>query len=104
MVRWRVAKGSLGDCIPSKTKKIRPNDNPWFNSEIRWECRKRDRLRKIARRTLKERDMLPFKKQRNKVNNMRYHAKEMFYGNIDGLLFDMFKQNKPLLENTKIHS
>ena len=26
---------------------------------------------------------------------MRYHAKEVFYGNLDGLLFDMFKQNKP---------
>ncbi len=33
----------IRDCIPSETVKIRPNDKPWFNSEIRRECRKRDR-------------------------------------------------------------
>ena len=33
-------------CIPSKTSTVRPNDKPWFDSEIRHYSRIRDRLKK----------------------------------------------------------
>jgi ribosomal protein S14 len=36
--------------IPSKLVRIRLNDKPWFNSEIRKEIRTRNRLHKLARR------------------------------------------------------
>jgi len=29
---------------------VRPNDKPWFNSDLRREIRKRNRLHKIARK------------------------------------------------------
>ena len=34
------------ECIPCKKVLIRPNDKPWFNSELRYNIRLRDRLRK----------------------------------------------------------
>ena len=36
------------ECIPRKKVLIRPNDKPWFNSELRYNIRLRDRLRKKA--------------------------------------------------------
>ena len=33
-------------CIPSKTIVVRENDKPWYDSEIRGNSRKRDRLKK----------------------------------------------------------
>ena len=35
-------------CIPSKTIVLRGNDKPWYDSEIRKNSRKRDRLKKTA--------------------------------------------------------
>ena len=35
----------------------RPNDKPWFSSELRREIRRRDRLHKIMRRMNKEDSM-----------------------------------------------
>ena len=38
----------LNEHIPSKIVQIRQNDKPWFNTELRREMRKRDRLRRVA--------------------------------------------------------
>ena len=38
----RVAR----ECIPTKMVTVRNSDRPWFNSELRRETRKRDRIRK----------------------------------------------------------
>ena len=35
-------------CIPIKTIVVREEDKPWYDSEIRRNSRKRDRLKKIA--------------------------------------------------------
>ena len=35
-------------CIPSKTIVVREDDKPWYDSEIRRNSRKRDRLKKTA--------------------------------------------------------
>ena len=40
----RVAR----ECIPTKMVTVRNIDRPWFNSELRGEIRKRDRIRKTA--------------------------------------------------------
>ena len=32
--------------IPSKTIVVREDDKPWYDSEIRWKSKKRDRLNK----------------------------------------------------------
>ena len=38
----------INTCIPSKTVTIRPNDKPWYDSEIRRCIKYRDRQRRIA--------------------------------------------------------
>ena len=40
-------------CIPSKKVTVRPDDKPWYNSEIRRTSRKRDRLKSKAIKTAK---------------------------------------------------
>ena len=35
-------------CIPSETIVVREDDKPWYDSEIRRNLRKRDRLKKKA--------------------------------------------------------
>jgi hypothetical protein len=47
---------------------IRNSDRPWFNSELRREIRKQDRIRKIAKNFNKQSDIDKYKKQRNKVS------------------------------------
>ena len=81
------------ECIPSQTVTIRPNDKPWFDSELRREIRIRDRLRKKARKTNSYRDVSKYKTQRNRVNNLKKSAKENFYANLDGLLATQLEKN-----------
>jgi hypothetical protein len=60
-------------------------NKPWFNNEIRKEIRLRDRLRKNVLKFGRESDILKYKKQRNKVNNMKKKAKEDFESNLDNI-------------------
>jgi hypothetical protein len=53
-------------------------DRPWFNSELRRETRKRDHIRKTAKKYNKQSDIDKYKKQKNKVNNLKKTAKEHF--------------------------
>ena len=62
-------------CIPSKTILIREKDKPWFSSEIRKEIRIRDRIRKKILKSQNENNIIKYKKQRNKLNNMKKIAK-----------------------------
>ena len=80
--------------IPSKTVRVRPNDKPWFNSEIRKQIRVRDRLHKISRQKGTIISLQRFKAQRNKVNNMVKHAREQFFLTADELV-DTFHKNDP---------
>ena len=81
------------NCVPQKEGPIRLNDKIWFNSDLRWEIRKRDRLRKLARRSNSDPNINKYKKQRNHVNNLRKHAKEQFYFNVNTLLDDFSSSN-----------
>ena len=80
-------------CIPTRFVTIRPNDKPWYNSEIRRTSRQRDRQRKIAQLSGKSADWLTFKNLRNKVNNMKKHAKEIFFNNIEFTISDLNSNN-----------
>ena len=75
-------------CIPMKTITVREYDKPWYNNEIRKEIRLRDRLRKNVLKFGRESDTLKYKKQRNKVNNMKMKAKDNFESNLDNILLD----------------
>ena len=80
-------------CVPQKEVTIRLNDKVWFNSELRREIRKRDSLRKLARRSNSDFNINKYKKQRNHVTNLKKHAKEQFYFNVNTLLDDFSISN-----------
>ena len=61
----------MDECIPTKEVTIRPNDKPWYNSDIRLNSRKRDRQRTKAVRTNKTEDWTKYRHLRNKVNNLK---------------------------------
>jgi hypothetical protein len=62
-------------CIPSKTILIREKDKPWFSNEIRQEIRIRDLHRKTLLESQNENNIIKYKKQRNKVNNIKKNSK-----------------------------
>ena len=80
--------------IPHKDVTIRPNDKPWYDSEIRRNSRKRDRQKQKAVRTSKQSDWAKYKTLRNKVNNLKKHAKESFDNNLELSLLTNFSSNK----------
>ena len=80
--------------IPSKTVTVRPNDKPWFDSEIRHYSRIRDRLKKKSIKTGSSNDLTNYKHIRNKVNNLKKHAKEKFYNNLEISLSDFHTNDK----------
>ena len=82
------------NCIPSKTVTVRPNDKPWFDSEIRHYSRIRDRLKKKSIKTGSSNDLTNYKHIRNKVNNLKKHAKEKFYNNLEISLSDFHTNDK----------
>ena len=61
-----------------KWLRLRPDDKPWYNSEIRQTSRKRDRLKSKAIKTGKISDWNSYKKLWNKVNNQKKRAEISF--------------------------
>ena len=57
-----------------------------FNSELRREIRKRDRIRQTVKKYNKQSDIDKYKKQRNRVNNLKKIAKEHFEQNLDNII------------------
>ena len=84
------------ECIPEKTITIRPKDKPWFDSVLRKFIRIRNRLRKKALRSNRHNDWHKYKHIRNKVNNMKKHALQSYYDNIDLYINDANKNNNKL--------
>ena len=79
--------------IPYKFVTVRPRDRPWYNSEIRKTSRKRDRYKHTATISGKLSDWSRYKHIRNKVNNMKKQAKEIFFNNIEFTLNDICSSN-----------
>ena len=77
-------------CIPNKTIVVREDDKPWYDSEIRRNSRKRDRMKKSGNPN----GWIKYKYYRNKVNNLKKHAKESFYNNLDIIVSDFQNNDK----------
>ena len=82
-------------CITSNLVVMRPNDKPWYDSEIRHFTSKRDKLkRKLINSTslhLPEQS----RKLHNKVNNLKKkHTKERFYNNLVSSISGFYSNNK----------
>ena len=84
----------VNSCIPSKRILVRSDDKPWFDSELRKFCRIRDRLRKQAMRTGKQNILNKYKEFRNKVNNMKKHAKQNFFNSLEISLENLSSNDK----------
>ena len=84
----------MSDCIPSKDVTIRPNDKPWYDSELRRFTAYRDRQRKIALKSNTESSWNKYKKLRNKVNNLKKFAKKNFYDHIESRIEDDSLNNR----------
>ena len=80
--------------IPTKTILVRPDDKPWFDSELRKFCRKRDRFKRMFIRTGKLHFLNKYKQTRNKVNNMKKHAKQTFFASIETNLENLHFNDK----------
>ena len=84
----------VNKCIPHNDVVIRLNDKPWYDSEIRKHTRKRDRQKAKAVRTSLQNNWIKHKNLRNKVNNLKKHAKETFNNNLEFSLMSSFCNNK----------
>ena len=73
---------------------MREDDKPWYDSEIRRNSRKRDRIKKTALKSGNPNDWNKYKYYRNKVNNLKKHAKESFYNNLDIIVSDFQNNDK----------
>ena len=87
-------------CIPTREVIIRSDDKVWFDSDLRRESRKRDRLRQILLRTKTKTAEKKFKTQRNKFNNLKKQAKQGFYDNINEHLGDLKTVNSEMYWKT----
>jgi hypothetical protein len=78
--------------------------NVWQFSSILFsgDIRKRDRLRKLARRSNSDSNINKYKKQRNHVNNLKKHAKEQFYFNINISIWWLMESRPDAFPNFKI--
>ena len=77
-----------------KTIVVHEDDKPWYDSEIRRNSRKRDRLKKKAIRSGNPNVWNKYKIFRNKVNNQKRHAKELLYSNLDIIVSDFHNNDK----------
>jgi hypothetical protein len=78
----------------------------WFDSNLRRESRRRDRVRKAFLKTKTVSAEKQYKKQRNRVNNLKKQAKELFYANInenldelkttDSKMYWLFRNNRKI--------
>ena len=66
-------------CIPKREVTIRSNGKIWFDSFLRKEIRKRDRLRKNYLLIKNDSSKEMYRRRRNLVNNKNKQAKEKFY-------------------------
>ena len=84
----------VNSCIPSKNVLIRPDDKPWYDSEIRRVSSKRDRLKRKSNTSGNPNILARYKIFRNKVNNLKRHAKEQFYNNLELSIYDFHSNDK----------
>ena len=86
----------MQQCVPSKEVTIRRSDKPWYDSVIRLYSRRRDRQKAKAITTKRTDDWAKYKHLRNKVNNLKTHAKEKFINNMENIVTEANKSNPKL--------
>ena len=82
------------ESIPSKLITARPNDKPWYDSEIRHFSRVRDRLKRKFNSYKKSEIWIQYKRTRNKVNNHKKQAKETFFNTLEVTITDSYDNDK----------
>jgi hypothetical protein len=80
-------------CIPTRLVTIRPNDRPWYNSELRLLSRKRDRQKRKAIKSNNPSDWKLYRTYRNKVNNLKKFAREIFESRLELNLLELSSSN-----------
>ena len=78
-------------CIPNKIVTIRPNDVPWYNSQLREPKRIRDRSHSIAKKHNTSRLREIFRQHRNHYLNSLHAAEDDYYNN---MAFTLMKDNQ----------
>ena len=78
------------ETIPNKIITVRQNDLPWINNNIRKLIRKRDIIRRKAKKNKNKHTWAKFRAVRNKVVNVLRNAKAEYYKK----LCDKLKENK----------
>ena len=81
---------TASSCIPNRVVAIRKDDLPWITKEIKHLIRKRNRLRKKAKKTKSTFIYNKFKVVRNKVVNLLRNAQALYYKS----LYDKINNNK----------
>ena len=82
--------------IPNKEVTIRPNDKPWFDSQLRTLSRQRDRQKARAIKSKNLNDWNKYKILRNKVNNMKKNTKVKYFYNLENVITESDKSNPKL--------
>jgi len=80
-------------CIPNNFVIVRPNDKPWYTSDIMFASRQRDTLHDMAKTSTNVVDWNNYKKARKKINNMKKHAKLLLLNNLEFSLNDLSVNN-----------
>ena len=68
----------LDNYAPIKKKRVRHRKSPWMNKNILDSMRKRDRFKRIAKKSKFDSDWINYKKMRNTVNSMIRRAKRTY--------------------------
>ena len=84
----------VNSSVPSNNVLIRPDDKPWYDSEIRCVFIKRDRLKRKFKKSSNLNILARYKFYRNKVNNLKRHAKEQFYNSLELSISDFHSNDK----------
>ncbi|MCG8046320.1 MAG: reverse transcriptase domain-containing protein [Candidatus Thiodiazotropha endolucinida] len=80
--------------IPTQEITVRKDDKPWYDSEVRKHSRIRDRMKSKAEKSNNPVHWQKYKSVRNKVNNLKRHAKEKFYSNLETTLIESSSNNR----------
>ena len=73
---------TMSTCIPQKIVKCKSKDPPWLNSELRKLIKKKHRLFKQWKKSLKDSAYLKYKQIRNKLSNQIKYANHNFFASL----------------------
>ena len=88
---------------PLKTKILRANNAPYITKKLRKAIMKRSQLENIYSKTLTEKSLKPYKKQKNYVSRLYKKERKLFFDSLNSsVILDnqkFWKTVKPLFSN-----